>query len=137
MAYALLILAMTVYKAKEFWDMDGFHGSRLVFVLIRDQAMYFILCVRCPSHALIEYANIFFRMIFVAIFAILGDQINLTNMAAEHTLASLGNPTILSILGSRIFFNLREAAEHGVNVGTNWSSYSHSAIHFEGPQGGG
>ena len=30
-----------------------------------------------------------------------------------------------------MFFNLKEAAEHGVNVGTNWSSYSHSAIRFE------
>ena len=29
-----------------------------------------------------------------------------------------------------MFFNLKEAAEHGVNIGTNWSSYSHSAIRF-------
>ena len=26
-----------------------------------------------------------------------------------------------------MFFNLREAAEHGVNVGTNWASYPQSA----------
>ena len=33
-----------------------------------------------------------------------------------------------------MFFNLHEAAEHGVNIGTNWSSYSHSAIRFDEPQ---
>ena len=35
-----------------------------------------------------------------------------------------------------MLFNLKEAAEHGVNVGTNWASYSLSAIHFEEPQPG-
>ena len=51
-------------------------------------------------------------------------------------LANLGNPILLCMLGSHLFFNLREAAERGVNVGTNWSSYSHSAIYFEGPHNG-
>ena len=39
---------------------------------------------------------------------------------------ALGSPTLLCMLGSRMFFNLREAAGHGVNVGTNWSSYLHA-----------
>ena len=46
-------------------------------------------------------------------------------------LSALGSPTFLCVLGSRMFFNLKEAAEHGVNVGTNWSSYSRSAIRFD------
>lgn len=54
-------------------------------------------------------------------------------LVVSTILNSLGSPTLLCILGSRIFFNLKEAAEHGVNVGTNWSSYSHSAIRFEEP----
>lgn len=49
-------------------------------------------------------------------------------------LSALGSPTLLCILGSRMFFNLKEAGEHGVNVGTNWSSHSHSAIRFDDPQ---
>ena len=52
----------------------------------------------------------------------------------DGVILTLASPTLLSILGSRMFFNLKEAAEHGVNVGTNWSSYSHSAIHFDEPQ---
>ena len=46
-------------------------------------------------------------------------------------LGAVGSPTLLSIVGNRMFYNLKEAAEHGVNVGTNWSSYSHSAIMFD------
>ena len=30
-----------------------------------------------------------------------------------------------------MFFNLKEASEHGVNVGTNWPSYTDSSIRFE------
>ena len=33
-----------------------------------------------------------------------------------------------------MFFNLKEAAEYGVNIGTNWSSYSHSVIQFDEPE---
>ena len=56
------------------------------------------------------------------------------NVIVSNILATLGQPTFLCILGSRMFFNLKEAAEHGVNVGTNWGSYSHSAIHFDEPR---
>ena len=48
-------------------------------------------------------------------------------------LNGLGSPVLLSVLGSRMFYNLKEAAEHGVNIGTNRSSYSHSAIRFDLP----
>ena len=44
---------------------------------------------------------------------------------------ALGCPTLLCILGNRMFFNMKEAGEHGVNVGTNWDSYTHSAMRFE------
>ena len=33
-----------------------------------------------------------------------------------------------------MFFNLKEAAEHGVNIGTNWSSYSIGSINFNVPE---
>lgn len=67
------------------------------------------------------------------LFNIINDNLSLT-FASINVIAALGSPTPLCILGSRMFFNLKEAAEHGVNIGTNWSSYSHSAIHFEESQ---
>ena len=33
-----------------------------------------------------------------------------------------------------MLFNLKEAAEHGVNIGTKWSLYPQSSIGFEEPQ---
>lgn len=51
---------------------------------------------------------------------------------------ALGSPTILCVFGSHLFFNLKEAAEYGVNVDTNWSAYSPSlnTMSFNEPQDG-
>ena len=58
------------------------------------------------------------------------------SLLVDALLSGFGSPTLLCVAGSRMFFNLKEAAEHGVNIGTNWSSYSHSAIRFDEPQPG-
>lgn len=70
----------------------------------------------------------------MAAFAVIGDRSEADNTAVVMLYHTLGSPTLLCILGSRISFNLKEAAEHGVNVGTNWASYTHSAICFEEAQ---
>ena len=62
------------------------------------------------------------------VFLIVGNFIETTDPVVIATIEILGNPSLLCILGSRMFFNLKEAAERGVNVGTNWSSYSHNAL---------
>ena len=126
-------MVLAIFKATGFWNLNGFHGLRLVFVLIRDQAIYFLLYA--VSFNLIGYADILSRAIFVAVFAVTADEMSIdTNTVIANIILSLGKSAFLGILGSRIFFNLKEAAEHGVNVGTNWSSYSHSTIRFDGPQ---
>ena len=45
----------------------------------------------------------------------------------------IGNPSLLCILGSRMFFNLKEAGEAGINEGTNLGSHRStiSSIHFD------
>lgn len=72
------------------------------------------------------------RAISCALFNILNDFLSLPSVPAT-VIDALGSPTLLCMLGSRMFFNLKEAAEHSVNLGTNWSSGSHSAIRFEKP----
>ena len=57
-----------------------------------------------------------------------------SSFLVDALLLGLGSPTLLSVAGSRMFFNIKEAAEHGVNIGTNWSSYSHSAIRLDEPE---
>ena len=74
--------------------------------------------------------------ILVAVFKIIGDLLDSNNTVITATLLTLSSPTVLSILGNRMFFNLKDAAEHGVNIGTNWSSYSQSSIHFDLPAQG-
>ena len=59
----------------------------------------------------------------------MGDKF--TNALVDALLQVFGSPIILCAIGSRMFFNLSEAAEHGVNVGTNWSSYSQTTIQFD------
>ena len=71
-----------------------------------------------------------FRVICIVVFAI-AEVKTATSQALAAVINYLGSVTLLCVLGSRMFFNLKEAAEHGVNVGTNWASYSHSAIHFD------
>ena len=44
---------------------------------------------------------------------------------------TLGNPSLLCILGSHLLIHLREAAEEGRNEGTSYRSKSFSAIEFE------
>ena len=49
----------------------------------------------------------------------------------RNVLQQLGNPFYLSILGSRMLFNLKEAGEMGVNEGTNYRVPTMSNIEFE------
>ena len=69
-------------------------------------------------------------------FEIVDNSVPLRGTGVASAVGIFGNPVLLCVLGSHTFFNLKEAAEHGVNVGTNWSSYSHSdlgSIYFNEP----
>lgn len=44
MTYGVILMALAVYKAAEFWKLSsGFKGLNLVKVLIADQVVYFVL----------------------------------------------------------------------------------------------
>ena len=66
--------------------------------------------------------------------------LNLTNMEMDFAIStfsqvaseSLGSPTLLSIFGSRMFFNLKEAAERNADIDSRWSVESQNAIVFGG-----
>ena len=95
----------------------------MVFVSV---VMTFEMIVKCLS-----------RAICVAVFNIIDDATaaSESSIVPAFILNALGSPTLLCILGSRISFNLKEAAEHGINVGTNQSSRPHSDIRFGEPGG--
>ena len=41
LAYGALLLVLALYKARELWKLNGFSGSRLALVLIKDQVFYY------------------------------------------------------------------------------------------------
>ena len=44
MTYGAILMVLALYKAAEYWRISGgFKGFKLVRILIRDQAIYFIL----------------------------------------------------------------------------------------------
>ncbi|PAV16748.1 hypothetical protein PNOK_0836800 [Pyrrhoderma noxium] len=109
----LTLTALVIYKAAEFWRLSaGFRGFHLVRVIVRDQGVYYFLVVCC------------------GILSIINHTLPLTKPLAQATLGGMGNASIilLSLLGSRLVFNLKEAAEIGVNEGTN---YRHNATTSE------
>ena len=71
-----------------------------------------------------------YRVISCSVLNIIVDKLTLSQTLGT-VLSAFASPTLLCILGSRMFFNLKEAGEHGVNMGTNWASYSVSAIRFD------
>ena len=53
LAYGSLLLVLALPKAREHWKLNGFSGSRLVLVLIRDQVIYY------AAYVLIVYITMY------------------------------------------------------------------------------
>ena len=64
----------------------------------------------------------FSRVVSCGILSILNHVLPLTDLYTVATLAGLGNASIvlLSLLGGRLIYNLKEAAEIGVHEGTTY-----------------
>ncbi|OCB87161.1 hypothetical protein A7U60_g5676 [Sanghuangporus baumii] len=119
MVYGAVLMIFALYKAAEYWRVSaGFKGFTLVKVLIKDQVLYFMLIILC------------------SMFAILGFKLVIPNVILADILSSLGNPSFLSLLGSRMLINLKEAGERGQNEGTNYKipSMTLSDIDFAEPR---
>ena len=67
--------------------------------------------------------------LFVTILNAAAPFVNL-NSSLARLLFALGNPSLLSLVGSRMLFNMKEAGEHGVNEGTNCMVSTMSEIQF-------
>ena len=102
-------------------------GLFLSWIKIRYSTLH---CELQSNYRSMDVPKTILRAIACSIFNIVDDR-TLASLVTGSVLSALGSPTLLCILGSRMFFNLKEAGEHGVNVGTNWASYSHSAIQFD------
>lgn len=71
-------------------------------------------------------------VISVSVIQIIGNVFNGGTFLAA-VLNSVGNPALLSLLGARLLFNMKEAGAKGLNQGTSCGSRSTvSAIGFAG-----
>ncbi|KAL5534893.1 hypothetical protein ACEPAF_2983 [Sanghuangporus sanghuang] len=113
MAYGVVLLALALRKAMQYWKMtSGFKTSRLVNVLIQDQIIYFLLVVLCCILNIIQF------------------KIHVTNDVLAGILSTLGSPSLLCILGSRMLFNLKEAGNEDINERASVRAKSIGAIEF-------
>ncbi|KAL5500904.1 hypothetical protein ACEPAH_9291 [Sanghuangporus vaninii] len=118
MVYGAVLMVLALYKAAEYWRMSAkLKGSTLVKVLLQDQVLYFLLVIGCSVLNIISF------------------KVDISNEFASTVLGALGNPSCLSLLGSRMLFRLKEAGERGQNEGTSYTMPSEtvSEIDFADP----
>ena len=79
-----------------------------------------------------------FSVIFVSVLKIVTDNIGDGGTLLSVIFGLVSNPALLSILGARLLFNMKEAGEKGLNEGTSCGSKSTvSEIDFaDAPQAG-
>ena len=75
-------------------------------------------------------------VILVSVFEIVGNFIFESNALFTYILIVLANPALVSILGARLLFNMKEAGAKGLNEGTSCGTKSTiSNIEFGAPPG--
>ncbi|KAH8107333.1 hypothetical protein DFH11DRAFT_1517754 [Phellopilus nigrolimitatus] len=114
MVYGLILMILALYKAAEYWkESGGFGQLSLVKVLLQDQVIYYFMVILCS-----------------AIDLILASESNVANVLLAGTLALLGSPSLLCVIGSHLLVHLKEAGEQGVNEGTSYRMTPVSSIGF-------
>ncbi|KAH8115946.1 hypothetical protein DFH11DRAFT_1542749 [Phellopilus nigrolimitatus] len=100
LAFELVLLGLIMREASKFWKTwQDFRGSRLVAVLIRDQVLYFLVVITCGVASMMSYW--------------------LGGGPFQSLVSGFTNASLPCVLGSRLLFNLHEAAEKGLNGGTS------------------
>ncbi|KAH8109362.1 hypothetical protein DFH11DRAFT_1515672 [Phellopilus nigrolimitatus] len=111
--YAIILMVLALRNAAQHWrESAGLSQSNLLTVLIRDQAIYFIL------------------VIFCSVMGIVADQLFIPNILLANLLTVLGNPRLLCVLGSHLLVHLKEAGERRSNGGTSYRMRTMSSMQF-------
>ncbi|PAV22554.1 hypothetical protein PNOK_0251100 [Pyrrhoderma noxium] len=108
--FALLLLALC--KVVGYWRALGLKKSDLFTTIMRDQAIYYIMLLICSG---IKVAN-------------LGGVSDISSRSF-YILYALGNPSLLSLYGSRMFLNLKEIGESKTKEGFCGAADARSSLH--------
>ena len=133
LTYESILLFLALYQSTIIYKEAGwkFKSTELVTVLVKDQMLYFIAYVplfstfffkkkKKANQRIFQYVNSF-RVMVPAITNIINFWLLPTQDAAMIVINILASPTIPCIVGSMLMFHLKEAAQRGVNGGTNIS----------------
>ncbi|KAH8109392.1 hypothetical protein DFH11DRAFT_1709954 [Phellopilus nigrolimitatus] len=111
MLYAIILMVLAILKAAQHWrELAGFSQLNLLTVLIRDQAIYFIL------------------VIFCSVVGIIADTLLDPNLFLLLTVLIF--PKLLCVLGSHLLIHLKEAGERRANGGTSYRMTTMSTMQF-------
>lgn len=95
MVYEVLLMFLALHRAGQHLRVvRGLSGSRLIKILLKDQAIYFLLVVSC------SVANI------------AANRISGNGFLVPFLLNVLGSPSLLSVLGSHILFHLNQELDN-------------------------
>ncbi|KAH8115949.1 hypothetical protein DFH11DRAFT_1583037, partial [Phellopilus nigrolimitatus] len=110
--FELVLLALVIHEATKFWKLShDFRGFKLVSVLVRDQVVYFFVVIACDIANLMSYW--------------------LDGGYFRSMVSGFSNASLLCVLGSRLLFNLHEAAERGLNGGSDTVLATMSDVRFQ------
>ncbi|PAV15217.1 hypothetical protein PNOK_0897800 [Pyrrhoderma noxium] len=118
-----ILFALALFQSAKQWKLMHFKGNDLKRVLIRDQIAYYFIVLFCGLINIISY-----------------QVTGLSTSNGAYVISILGSPIFLSILGSRMFINLKEAGESNLKVGSGiparWNPNSTiSNLQFAAPHG--
>ncbi|KAH8115952.1 hypothetical protein DFH11DRAFT_1583088 [Phellopilus nigrolimitatus] len=110
--FELVLLALVIHEATKFCRLSkGFHRSKLISVLVRDQVVYFFVVIACDIASLMSYW--------------------LDGGLFRGLVSGFSNASLLCVLGSRLLFNLHEVAERGLNGGSDTMLATMSDMRFQ------
>ncbi|KAH8115966.1 hypothetical protein DFH11DRAFT_1484686, partial [Phellopilus nigrolimitatus] len=110
--FEFVLVGLIMHEASKFWrTFQKFCGSRLVTVLVRDQFLYFLVVIACSVASLLSCWLEEGLFLGVA--------------------SGLSNASVPCVLGSRLLFNLHEAAERDLNGGSGTEIPTMSNMRFQ------
>ena len=119
-------MSLALYKAAAIWkENKGLANLELVKILVQDQVVYFLAWVYLfEARSLLLNDALLHRVILVSVFRIIAGTTIDENLVLIIILSMVGSPAFLSVLGTRLLFNMKEAGVKGLNQGTSCNTRS-------------
>ncbi|KAH8109344.1 hypothetical protein DFH11DRAFT_1861481 [Phellopilus nigrolimitatus] len=111
--YAIILMVLALFKAAQHWrESAGLSQFNLLMVLIKDQAIYFILVIFCSIMGVVQY------------------QFNIQTSLLASLLPVLVYPRLFCVIGNHLLVHLKETGERRAKGGTSYRMTTMSSMQF-------